>query len=309
MKGIENMEKEQELLKPKIDVVFHSLFRKGNERITKALITSIINEKIEKVELDKDRYVVGEYPEEKLGIVDMKAELDNGTICDIEIQLSDNKDTAERFLYYWSRIYSGQLVKGKKYRNLNKVIGIIIIIDYNFEKTKEIERMSTKWKIKEVTTGKEIELTDMLELYIIEISKVKRALEKNPEDKLAQWIQFLDNPNEKGVLKKVMEKNKEIKEAMEDLERLSKIKKLRRIAELKEKAIRDEENGLRHAKEEGINIGLEKGKKLGLEEGRAIGEKSKQIEIARNLLQEGMSIEKVSTIVGLTKEEIEKIEK
>ena len=298
------MEKEQELLKPKIDVVFHSLFRKGNERITKALITSIINEKIEKVELDKDRYVVGEYPEEKLGIVDMKAELDNGTICDIEIQLSDNKDTAERFLYYWSRIYSGQLVKGKKYRNLNKVIGIIII-DYNFEKTKEIERMSTKWKIKEVTTGKEIELTDMLELYIIEISKVKRALEKNPEDKLAQWIQFLDNPNEKGVLKKVMEKNEEIREAMEDLERLSKIKKLRRIAELKEKAIRDEENGLRHAKEEGIA----EGKKLGLEEGRAIGEKSKQLEIARNLLQEGMSIEKVSTIVGLTKEEIERIEK
>ena len=92
---------------------------------------------------------------------------------------------------------------------------------------------------------------------------------------------------------------------MEDLERLSKIKKLRRIAELKEKAIRDEENGLRHAKEEGIA----EGKKLGLEEGRAIGEKSKQIEIARNLLQEGMSIEKVSTIVGLTKEEIEKIEK
>ena len=71
-------------------------------------------------------------------------------------------------------------MKGKKYSNLNKVIGIIII-DYNFEKTKEIERMSTKWKIKEVTTGKEIELTDMLELYIIEISKVKRALEKNPE--------------------------------------------------------------------------------------------------------------------------------
>ena len=49
-----------------------------------------------------------------------------------------------------------------------------------------------------------------------------------------------------------MEKNEEIKKVMEDLERLSKIKKLRRIAQLKEKAIRDEENGLRHAKEEGI---------------------------------------------------------
>ena len=87
---------------------------------------------------------------------------------------------------------------------------------------------------------------------------------------------------------------------MEDLERLSKIKKLRRIAELKEKAIRDEENGLRHAKEDGIA----EGKKLGLEEGK----KSSKIEIARNLLQDGMNIEKVSMIVGLTKEEIEQIE-
>ena len=38
------MEENQKLLKPKIDVVFHSLFRKGNEKLTKALITSITNE-------------------------------------------------------------------------------------------------------------------------------------------------------------------------------------------------------------------------------------------------------------------------
>ena len=31
------MEENQKLLKQKIDVVFHSLFRKGNEKITKAL--------------------------------------------------------------------------------------------------------------------------------------------------------------------------------------------------------------------------------------------------------------------------------
>ena len=44
-----NNEKESEsqgnLLKPKIDVVFHSLFREGNEGITKALISSVIKEK------------------------------------------------------------------------------------------------------------------------------------------------------------------------------------------------------------------------------------------------------------------------
>ena len=290
------MEEKQELLKPKIDVVFHSIFRKGNERITKALITSITKEKIENIELDNDRYIIGKYPEEKLGILDLKATLDNGTICDIEIQLADNKDTAERFLFYWSRIYSGQLVKGDDYGKLNKVIGIIIL-DYNFEKTKEIERISTKWKIKEVTTGKEIVLTDVLELYIIEIPKVKRILEKEPNDKLAQWVQFLDNPNEKEVLK-AMENNEEIKEAMEELEEVSKIKQLRRIAELKDKAIRDEKNGLRHAKEEGVKEGIEEGeRKL----------KNEKIKIAKKLIKEGMDKEKISLIIGLSKEEIEKL--
>ena len=286
------MEPKQELLKPKIDVVFHSLFRKGNERITKALITSITKEKIEDIELDNDRYIIGKYPEEKLGILDLKATLDNGTICDIEIQLVDNKDTAERFLFYWSRIYSGQLVKGDDYGKLNKVIGIIIL-DYNFEKTKEIERISTKWKIKEVTTGKEIVLTDMLELYIIEIPKVKRILEKEPNDKLAQWVQFLDNPNEKEVLK-AMENNEEIREAMEELEEVIKIKQLRRIAELKDKAIRDEKNGLRHAKEEGLKEGE---RKL----------KDEKIEIAKRLLKIGLTIEQVTEVTKLNKEEVEKI--
>ena len=283
------MERKEELLKPKIDVVFHSIFRKGNERITKALITSITKEKIENIELDNDRYIIGKYPEEKLGILDLKATLDNGTICDIEIQLADNKDTAERFLFYWSRIYSGQLVKGEDYEKLNKVIGIIIL-DYNLEKTKEVEQISTKWKIKEVTTGKEIVLTDMLELYIIEIPKVKRILEKEPNDKLAQWMQFLDNPNEREVFK-AMEKNEEIKEAMEELEGISKIKELRRIAELKDKAIRDEKNGLRHAREEG----------------REEGRKAEKIEIAKRLLKIGLTTEQVIEATEFSKEEIEKI--
>ena len=279
------MEENQELLKPKIDVVFHSLFRKGNEKITKALISSITNEEIKDIELDNDRYIIGKYPEEKMGILDMKAILDNGTICDIEIQLSDKSDTPERFLYYWSRLYSGQLVKGKTYKSLNKVIGIIII-DYNLEKTKEIEQISTKWKIKEVTTGKELVLTDMLELYIIEMPKVKRMLERKPNDKLAQWILFLDNPNDREVLR-AMKENEEIKEAMEDLGEISKIKQLRRIAELKEKAIRDEQNALAHATED--------------------GKRMKQIEIAKKLLERKMPIEDIQEITLLTKEEIEKL--
>lgn len=279
------MEEKITLLKPKIDVVFHSLFRIGNENITKAIISAVTKEKINKIDLNKDRHILGKYPEEKLGILDLKATLDNGTICNIEVQLADNKDTAERFLYYWSRIYSSQLIKGDDYAKINKVIGIIII-DYEFDKTREVEDLSTKWKIREVNTGKEIELTDVFELYIIEIPKAKRILEKDKNNKLAQWMLFLNDPNEKEV-SKIMNENKEIKEAMNELEEMSKDEELRRVAELREKAIRDEKNGLRHARQDGIKEGKE--------------------EVARKMKKEKYPDEIIAKLTELTVEEVKNI--
>lgn len=281
------MEEKLTLLKSKIDVVFHALFREGNEGITKAMIQAATKEKIKKVDLDNDRHLVGKYPEEKLGIVDLKATLDNGTICDIEIQLADNKDTVERFLFYWSRIYSSQLVKGDDYGKLNKVIGIIII-DYELEKTKEIENLSTKWKIREVSTGKQIELTDVLELYIIEIPKARKILKKEPKNELAQWVMFINDPNESEV-SEIMEDNKEIEKAMNELEKISKDKELRRVAELREKAIRDEKNGLRHAREEGIEQGIE--------------------QVAKKMLELNMSIQDIINVTGLTEKQILELKK
>jgi len=283
------MEVKNKLLKPKIDVVFHTLFKEGNEGITKAIIEATTKEKIESIDLNKNRHIIGKYPEEKLGILDLKATLNNGTICNIEIQLADNKDTAERFLFYWSRIYSSQLIKGDDYAKLNKVIGIIII-DYNLEKTKEIETLSTKWKVKEVSTGKEIELTDVLELYIIEIPKAREMLRREPKNELAQWVMFLNDPNESEV-SKIMEDNKEIKEAMNELEKISKDEELRMVAELREKAIRDEKNGLRHAREEGKLEGKIEGKK----------------DVAKKMMEKGIGIDTICELTGLEREEVLKL--
>lgn len=270
-------------------IVFHSLFRVGNEEITKAIIEAVTKEKIESINLNNDRHIIGRYANEKTGILDLKAILNNGTICNIEIQLADNKDTAERFLYYWSRIYSSQLIKGEKYKKLNKVIGIIIL-DYKFEKTKEIESIRTKWKVKEVLTGKEIELTDVLELYILEIPKAKKILEKEPNNRLAQWMLFLDDPNESEV-SRIMEENKEIKKAMNELEEMSEDEELRRLAELKEKAIIDENLAKIYNREYGKKEGIKKGIE----------------EMVKKMKEEKIPIEKIIKITELTEEEINKI--
>ena len=294
------MQNKKQLLKPKIDVVFHSLFKKGNERITKAIISSITKEEIKEIQLE-DRHIVGRYPGEKLGILDLKAILDDGAICDIEIQLADNKDTAERFLYYWSRIFSSQLEKGKPYKELNKVIGIIIL-DYEFDKTKEIEKISTKWKIIEETAGISLDLTDKFELFIIEIPKARRMMKSNQNDKLTQWMLFLDNPNNKEVLE-IMNKNEEIKEAIDELEEISKDKELRLIAELKEKAIRDERNMMEHAIEDGLKQGIERGIEQGIEQGT----KQAEIKMAKYLKSKNIDMEIIMEATNLTKEEIEKL--
>ena len=108
------------LLIPKIDVVFHSLFRVGNESITKSLISSIIGHKIDSIELDTDRHLLLENPKDKLGILDLKAVLDNGTLCNVELQLVDSHKNLNHFLYCWSRLFSSQFVKGQDYSKLKK---------------------------------------------------------------------------------------------------------------------------------------------------------------------------------------------
>ena len=46
-----NNEKNLKLLKPKIDVVFQSLFSKKNEKITKAFAEAMLDEKVKKISL------------------------------------------------------------------------------------------------------------------------------------------------------------------------------------------------------------------------------------------------------------------
>ena len=313
-----------ELLKPKNDVVFHCLFRKGNEEITKALISSIIDEKIDTIELDNDRYLLQEYPEQKVGILDLNAKLNNGIICNIEIQLADPGNIEKRILDYWSSLYSSQLKIGKAYGELRKTI-VILIADFEIEKLKDIEKVHSKWQIREEEYLEKI-LTEDFEIHIISLPKARKELNKDKNDKLLQWLAFLDNPNNEGV-KEMKKKNKDIAEALWKLEEISEDKKLRRIAQLKERWEIDErsreiyyrEKGLAEGREKGIKEGRVKGReegreegkkegrKEGIEEGKLEGQKQNSIEIAKRMLIDGENIEKIVKYTGLTREEIENL--
>lgn len=111
---------------------------------------------------------------------------------------------------------------------------------------------------------------------------------------------FLNDPNESEV-SQIMEENREIKEAMDELEKISKDKELRRIAELREKAIRDEKNGLRHAREEGMKEGIKEGMKQGMEK--------KIEEVTKRMLKLNIPMQDIINTTDLTEEQILNIKK
>ena len=183
------------LLDPKNDYVFKRIFgHTGNEEITKGLLQSIIPDKIDKIELDSNPITEKDLLDDKVGILDIKAKLNDGNVnCDIEMQVVDQKDIEKRILFYWSKMYIQTLRVGEDYETLKRCI-VILITDYDLDKLKKIPEYVTKWKIREEKYSKLV-LTNDLELYIISLEKAKNST-KNKKEELYNWLKFINNPKE-----------------------------------------------------------------------------------------------------------------
>ncbi len=294
-------------LSPKLDVVFQALFGEvGNESITKGFLETILERKIDSIDLSKNPILRREFKEEKLGVLDIIAKLDKDEICNIELQIVDKKNIIERILYYWSRLYSRQIKSGEDYKILQKAI-VILITDFKIENLEELDYHS-RWKIMEDKQGKKIILTQKLEIDIIELPKI--IGKEKEQDNLLDWLYFLENPKSERVTKK-MKENENLKEAVKKLDNLSEDEKMQRIADLRQKAIMDEkaiyEKGLEVGIEKGMKEGIQRGIEKGIEKGIMEGSQKEKIEIAKKMLELKIDKETIAEATGLTEQEIEKI--
>ena len=278
-------------LSPKLDVVFQALFGEvGNESITKGFLETILERKIDSIDLSRNPILRREFKDEKLGVLDIIAKLDKNEICNIELQIVDKKNIIERILYYWSRLYSRQIKSGEDYKILQKAI-VILITDFKIENLEELDYHS-RWKIMEDKQGKKIILTQKLEIDIIELPKI--IGKEKEQDNLLDWLYFLENPKSERVTEK-MKENENLKEAVKKLDNLSEDEKMQRIADLRQKAIMDEK------------AIYEKGLEVGIEKGIMEGSQKEKIEIAKKMLKLKIDKETIAEATGLTEQEIEKI--
>ena len=116
----------------------------------------------------------------------------------------------------------------------------------------------------------------------------------------------------------IAEKNTYIGSAYRKLQTISQDRQMQLEYEAREKAVRDYNQMMKEAREEGEKIGREKGEKIGREKGEKIGRekgekigreaaKQEALKRARDMIKDGLSLDKVAQYSGLSLQEIQNL--
>ena len=237
----------------------------------------------------------------KLSKLDIRADLNDGTQVDIEVQVCPFKLMAERSLYYWSKMYSEQLEKGAEYKKLKKAIAINLLA---FDYLEDEQEWHNIYNLLNVKSHKK--LTDHIEIHFLELPKF--TLKDMRKIRVSEaWLAYFSGKYSKEELEEIAMTTPAIKEAVEFEDTFLQDKIERRAYEQREKAIRDYYSYMSAYKEEGLEQGLKQGLEQGLQQGLQQGKLEEKFRTATNLLKMGFDIETISEAVELSREKIQEL--
>ena len=284
--------KEVDMLPLSNDYVFKRIFGKGgNEKILKSLLEAILKINIQKIEI-KNPEIPKETIDEKLIILDIKAEINEDTIIDIEMQVGNTAAIDRRLVVYNAKLISGDIKISEEYKDAKDTIVICIVNDsiikrnsylnlamLKYEETEEIRYVDMGYK------EEERYLTKMCKYYIIELSKFKK---KKPKvaDLLEKWLYVIGG--DQKMIEECKNDNEEIKEAVKQLTKMSADEYERELYEIRERSRLTYNTEINEAKRKGLAEGKNKEKR----------------EIAKKMKEEGLDIKLIQKITNLSKEEI-----
>jgi len=301
-------------IKPTDDYVFKRLFGDDeNKKFLIALLNAIFAEykflpkvhdlKYENNEITKD------FGEGRNGRLDVKATTDSGDIVDIEIQSIDTGNLMNRGIFYNSWNMAENIKKGSNLENIPRVISIWIIKNepkkdniFNNHKS-PIELNNIKSEITRID-NESLTSSDKFNIIFIFLSKFKEGM---VNETLENWIKFIDNQNIVDVT------DKDIIEASKKMDYFRSDKNMKAEYESRLKFILNYNSDMifltKQAKEKGKEEGLKEGLNKGLNKGLKEGKKEEKIEIAKNMLKEGLDVKLISKLSGLSIDEINKLNK
>ena len=203
----------------------------------------------------------------------------DGRIINIELQVNKESFFKERTLFYWSKLYSEELLAGDEYTELKQTI-CINIINFNLF---ECEDYHSNFKILE-SERKEL-LTDKFAIHFFELKKVgKYRKNKRMED----WLNLI-NAETEGDLMAIQQSSTipEVQDTIVMLRHLSADQQVRQEAYYREKLLHDEASALGSARREG----------------EAKGKAEERNAIAENMRKNGFTEEQIKLALGYSDNE------
>ena len=287
-------------LDPKNDVAFRRIF--GSEK-NKDILIHFINDVLELKDGDRIKEVtflstiqIPEIAAKKQSVVDVLCKDENGVQLIVEMQVSPQTGFEKRAQYYAAKAYSRQLNKGKeegaRYIDLKAVIFIaisnnIIFPDKVFYKSDHIilDKDTYAHDLKDFS----FTFIELPKFKITDINLLTNIIEK--------WCYFFKHADEtsEADLRKLIGSDNVIERAYEEVNQINWTEEELFTYEQETKRIMDnraaEDYKLEQAKSEG----------------KAEGKAERDTEIARAMLLDGDSVEKVAKITGLSIADIQKL--
>ena len=272
------------ILSPMSDIIFKLLMGTENSiDILTDFLLAVLNlsaDEYDEIAISNP-FLLQEYMGDKLGILDVKLKLKSGKIINIEVQVDPMPFIESRILFYVSKLVTEQINESDQYDKIKRVISIIIT---DHPLIKNSEKYHHHFGLYDIQS--KVLLTDALEIHTLEVPKARKLFvntdHNTQNDRLLDWMKFFDVKTEEE-LNMLAEKSPIMKKATLRLMELSADEKARQLYEARLKERRDS-----YAREKGAV-------------------KSRELEIAKSLLADGISVEKIAVHTGLTPTEIESL--
>ena len=281
----------------------------------------------------EDRELPSFHIYEKGSRLDIRAKTDQGQIIDIEVQCKLDKTILDRSLYYFSKVFGSQPIKGEPYDKLKPVIVISLLKENYFpNRPKEIYFSGRPEELYFPNCPKQIYFPNRPSEYVRSFSmhddqtnellenkketlifiEIKKCLKLGDKDKsrLTRWMNYLGNPSDR-VIEELAAKDKIIAEVMEAEEVFRDDTKQMDDYALREMVDMEIDSAWAEGKAEG----RAEGKAEGIAEGIAIGEARGEakgaikntIAMAKRMIAAGLNRETIKEVTKLTDSQLAEI--
>jgi predicted transposase/invertase (TIGR01784 family) len=203
---------------PKVDCVFKALLGKEeNSNLLVHFLNAVLGDELSEPIVSVviiNPYNDKEFLDDKLTIVDVKANDQSGRIYQIEVQLAYYSDLPARMVYTWGDIYCKQLQSGNDFANLKPTYSIWLM---GKNAIKDDDKYVHAYKLRD-EAGKL--LTDHGGIWLLELEKFSAAHVENEQERWLQFFKTGNSLNDEQELPEWMNTN-EMRQAMGTLRQFS----------------------------------------------------------------------------------------